>query len=308
MARHDRLYFQDGSLTLKAGDGSETLYNVYQGTLMMSSEFFRGMLTLPIPALAPLSLTDNAKDHLTKARDQGLEGTSDETAVVFPAQFKAAEIESFLVFMFLQGWSEEVPDVETARAVLKISHFFGVDTGINFARRHLNDRQELAAVDRLEMGFDYHIKEWIAKAFDELMGIPINDLSEEEELTMGWRAYRALAKAQAEVLDYRLTLASKPPTPNHCNWCTNHTYCEQEWEKMWTGMSGVLGALVKEELAGSEILDKLITYPVGGMNRECHRRTCEGLHDTAETISVLKREEQLIDRAVARLIEQQGIS
>ncbi|KAJ7117576.1 hypothetical protein C8R44DRAFT_879138 [Mycena epipterygia] len=68
MARHDVLYFPDGSLTLKAGDGSGTLYNVYQAPLMLRSEFSSGMLTLLTPALAPMSLMENAKDHLAKAR------------------------------------------------------------------------------------------------------------------------------------------------------------------------------------------------------------------------------------------------
>jgi hypothetical protein len=155
------------------------------------------------------------------------------------------------------------------------------------------------------MGFDYHIKEWISMGFDELMAVPINDISAEDESIMGWATYRALARAQAAVLDYRLTLLLQIPTPNHCNWCTSHSYCAGEWERMWMSTSGVFGALVKEELAGAEILEMLDLYAVGGMNTECHRRTCEGLKGSS---SILRGEEALIDQAIAELLKQQGIA
>ncbi|KAJ6592417.1 hypothetical protein B0H19DRAFT_1245294 [Mycena capillaripes] len=308
MARHPTLYFEDGFLTLKAGDGSGTLYNVYRAPLMRQSDVFKGMLSLPNPALPPLKLTDNSREYLAKAKEQGLEATSDETAIILPAQFSGMEIEKFLEFIFLQGWSSDDPDLETACALLKLSHFFAVDAGFKFARRHLDNREELGPVLRLKMGFDYQIKAWIAKGFDELMAVPITEITLEEEALMGWAAYRALARAQAEVLDYRLTLALKPPTPNHCNWCSNHTCCANEWEKMWMSPSGVLGALIKDELAGSEILDNLNTYPVGTMNVECHRRTCEGLEGTTESPSILKGEETLIDNAITQLMKQYGIT
>jgi hypothetical protein len=50
-----------------------------------------------------MSLADNAKEYLEKARKEGLEGTSDETAVLLPAQFTTAELEKFFEFSFLQG-------------------------------------------------------------------------------------------------------------------------------------------------------------------------------------------------------------
>ncbi|KAJ6470291.1 hypothetical protein C8R47DRAFT_1222668 [Mycena vitilis] len=307
MGRHPKLYFSDGTLTLKAGDGSGTLYNVYRAPLMLRSEFFGGMFVLPGSSQV-LSLNDNAKECLALAKSKALDGTSDANAVDLPAQFAESEIEKFLEFIFLQGWSLNAPDLDTSCAILKISFFFGVDTGINFARHHLDNNPALGAFLRLRMGFDYHVPEWIAAAFDELMSVPLHEVSPEDEVLIGWLAYRALARAQARVLDYRLTLAVKAPTANHCNWCSNHLYCAAEWEKMWTSTTGVLGALVKDELAGAEILARLGTYPYGGMNSECHRRTCAGLEDTADKKSILRVEEDLVDDAVAELIKQKAIT
>ncbi|KAF8155226.1 hypothetical protein K438DRAFT_1987135 [Mycena galopus ATCC 62051] len=307
--RHSSLYFEDGTLTLKAGDG--TLYNVYRAPLVLRSEFFKGMLTLPVSNLPPPSRNESAPGYIAKAKAQGLDGTGDDTAVEIPAQFSSFEIEKFLEFIFLQGWSTTVPDLATACAILRLSHFFVVDTGINFARHHLDTHEGLSAFSRLKLGFNYHIKPWIAKAFDDLMATPINKITAEEEEEMGWTAYRALAKAQASVLDHRLTLASNPPIPNHCNWCSNHAYCAKAWNEMWTSIpNGVLGALVRDKLAGAVILEQLPTYPVGTMNSECHRRTLEGLKDTVEGLSDFRLpvEEDLIDAAVTALIKDKGIA
>lgn len=145
----------------------------------------------------------------------------------------------------------------------------------------------------------------MAAAFDELMISPFTDLSPADETLLGWTAYRALAIAQAKVADHRATLAVCPPEVNHANWCHNQGYCNREWEKSWTSMTGVLGALLKEELSGAEIHDKLEGYPIGGMTRECHDRTCRlNIKETAERKSVLKKEEVIIDEAVAALIKQ----
>ncbi|KAJ7748446.1 hypothetical protein B0H14DRAFT_3604128 [Mycena olivaceomarginata] len=112
--------------------------------------------------------------------------------------------------------------------------------------------------------------------------------------------------------------SSEPPPPqlsaqamttvNHCNWCSDHAYCQLQWNKMWTSVSGVLGALIKDELAGSVVLDQLEGYPVDGMNLECQRRTCDGLKDTVDKKSILKREEDIIDAAARELMKVNGIA
>jgi hypothetical protein len=48
-------------------------------------------------------------------------------------------------------------------------------------------------------------------------------------------------------------------------------------------------------------------YPVGAMNMECRRRTCEGLKQTSERKSILRVEESITDQAIQELIRQLGI-
>ncbi|KAJ7443603.1 hypothetical protein B0H11DRAFT_2250519 [Mycena galericulata] len=306
MARHPTLYFTDGSLTLKASDG--TLYNVYRQQLMTLSDCFNGMLTLPIPDRPCATVKDSGKDWVESGRKAGLDGFEDDTAVELPTHFTAMECEKFLEFIFnTKGWSPNVPKIEDLCAILKTSHFFGADTGIEYALFHLQDHKDLGAALRFSLGCNYHHKSWMAEAFDELMTIPITDFTPEDEALIGWQAYRALAIAQAKVSDHRTTLAVFPPEANHANSCNTRAYCTKEWEKAWTSESGVLGALLKEELPGSEIHDKLETYSVGGLNAECHERTCRlNVKETPERKSSLKREEEIIDEALKGLLKRLG--
>ncbi|KAJ7433481.1 hypothetical protein B0H11DRAFT_1939405 [Mycena galericulata] len=91
----------------------------------------------------------------------------------------------------------------------------------------------------------------MAEAFDELMTIP----------------YLSPILPRKTRLSYDgmftgLWLSLKP-----------RAYCTKEWEKAWTSESGVLGALMKEELPGSEIHDKLETYAkeVGNFARKLQK-------------------------------------
>ncbi|KAJ6448113.1 hypothetical protein C8R45DRAFT_948170 [Mycena sanguinolenta] len=157
------------------------------------------------------------------------------------------------------------------------------------------------------LGFNYGFDSWIKMAFDELMLVPVNNISTEDNAMIGWPAFRALAKAQLQVMDAWLNLAVCVPVVNHCNECYVHSFCQGEWAKMWTSMDGVLGALIKEELPGSQILEKLPTFYCSGMNSECHRRTCDGLKGSVDKLSILREEEELIDKAVEELMSSTGI-
>ncbi|KAJ7802692.1 hypothetical protein B0H14DRAFT_3488196 [Mycena olivaceomarginata] len=276
------------TLTLQAADG--TLYNVYRHNLISQSEVFNGMLTLPIPNHPTLSLSDSTRALLEKAKDAGLEGTSDATVVAIPAQFTAMECDKFLeLFSIHEGdWTPAIPSLDDLCAILKTSHFFVVQTGIDYATHHLDQHEKLGPARRFRMGCDYHIPSWVTRAFDELVTIPIMDVSTEDQERLGWETLWAVARAQAAITDHRVTLAVCPPEPIHESQCYNIYHCTSEWEKAWTSQTGILGKLLKEELPGREIHDDLDDGP----GRK----------------SILKKEEDIIDDAIAGLVKQLGLS
>ncbi|KAJ7602278.1 hypothetical protein FB45DRAFT_1047211 [Roridomyces roridus] len=307
MARHPKLYFIDGSLILKAGDGSDTLYNVYRGTMIASSKFFQTMLSLPQEGMQVLMETGDTKSWLQQAKDLGLDGSCDEKALTLPPQFRAQEIEVFLDFMFTQGWMVLKPSPESLCAILKLSHYFVVQRGIDWAKNGLDSPEALLPVMRLSLGFAYGFGDWVRGAFDALFSIPINDFEPAEEYLIGSVAFLTLAKVQQKVLETRIDLAFAPVVVNHSNSCSNHAYCQMQWDGMWKSTDGVLGALLRDEEPGCLVLAGLPSYPHGAMNVECHRRTCDGLQDSDDKPSILKEEERIIDAAVTQLLKSMGI-
>ncbi|KAJ7635199.1 hypothetical protein FB45DRAFT_1057104 [Roridomyces roridus] len=266
MARHPKLYFIDGSLILKAGDGSDTLYNVYRGTMIASSEFFQTMLSLPQEGMQVLMETGDTKSWLQQAKDLGLDGSCDEKALTLPPQFRAQEIEVFLDFMFTQGWMVLKPSPESLCAILKLSHYFVVQRGIDWAKNGLDSPEALLPVMRLSLGFAYGFGDWVRGAFDALFSIPINDFEPAEEYLIGSVAFLTLAKVQQKVLETRIDLAFAPVVVNHSNSCSNHAYCQMQWDGMWKSTDGVLGALLRDEEPGCLVLAGLPSYPHGAMN------------------------------------------
>ncbi|KAJ7691645.1 hypothetical protein B0H14DRAFT_3531832 [Mycena olivaceomarginata] len=293
MARHPTLYFSDGSLALKAADG--TLYNVYRHNLSVLSEFFSGMLSLPIPNHPTISMGENARAWLEKAKIAGVNGTSDATAVELPALFTAFECEKFLEFVFhTQGWTLQMPPLEDLCAILKTSDFFVVPTGMAYAVHYLDKHKDLGSALRFRLGCDHHLPGWIAQAFDELiMGNPLTISPEDQEL-LGRDILLVLTQTHAKVTDHRVTLAICPPEPIHATWCYNLCHCTTEWEKAWTSVHGVLGMLLKDEFSGAEIHDNLENLVTGSMTGECRVLTCTNLKEAPGQKSVLKKRRKLL--------------
>ncbi|KAJ7777921.1 hypothetical protein DFH07DRAFT_1056285 [Mycena maculata] len=299
--RHPGLYFPQGTLTLQARDG--TLYNVYRELLILKSDFFAGMLTIPIPG--SLQLSQSSKDFIEFSRKGRLDGSSDETAVVLPDKFSAEEVTVFLEFVFnILPWSEDAPDLQRLCALMKTCDFFGAESGTRYAIHYLEDHPDLAPALRFRLAQDYQINSWAKRAFYELMSTSILEVSREDEATMGSEAYRALVRTQAAVAQYRLGLALFPPDAVHANFCYNNNFCGGEWARNWVGISGGLGSLLKDEMSGSEIHDALNEMRVPGMNEECRILTISSIQDTPNGKSLLKKEEDLIEEAVESLIKQ----
>ncbi|KAF8207496.1 hypothetical protein K438DRAFT_1962421 [Mycena galopus ATCC 62051] len=293
-SRHPTLYFSDGTLTLKANDG--TLYNVNRQLLVLKSEFFAGMLTLPPPE-APPGPTEQAVI---------LDGTTDATAVLFPATWTSAESEAFLEFVFnILPWTNEPPPLDRLCAILKTCDFFGVESGFRYATHFLEEHEDLGPALRYQLAKKYNIPSWAKMAFEKLMSESILDLSEEDERWLGWDAYRALVQTKEDVTRHRLELAFFPPQVTHCSQCYSLTFCGDAWAEKWVSISGPLGALLRDEIPAKEFRDTLQQMTVPSMTTECFSLTVRSiLAPPAPERNQLKMEEEYILKAVEALIKQ----
>ncbi|KAJ7435710.1 hypothetical protein B0H11DRAFT_2113107, partial [Mycena galericulata] len=269
-----------------------TLYNVNRQLLVLKSDCFAGMLTLPAPVELPSGLSQSSKDLIELSRKARLDGTSDATAVHLPQSFSGAECEAFLEFIFnLLPWTSDTPPLERLCALLKTCDFFGAESGVRYATHHLEDHPDLGPALRYRLASDYHIDQWAKQAFYELMSGSILEISVTDEKLLGWSAYRTLVRTHAKVAQYRLGLAFFPPMQIY------------SWAKNWVGISGGLGTLLKDEISGSDLHDALHEMVVPGMNEECRVLTVTSIQDTPDGKSLLK-EEEYIDNAVEALIKQ----
>ncbi|KAJ7336839.1 hypothetical protein DFH08DRAFT_1017957 [Mycena albidolilacea] len=283
--RNSTLYFPDGTLTLKAHDG--TLYNVNRQLLVLKSELFAGMLTLPQPPLEALSptLSQGSRGLIERAAQAGLDGTTDETAVALPETLSAEECEIFLEFVFnTLLWSQDSPPLERLCALLKTCDFFAVESGIRYAVHYLENHVDLGSARRYRLARDYNIRHWAKIAFEELMAQSVLNLAEEDEQDLGWKAYRIL--------------------PVHAPNCYSNQYCGRSWEEQWVAASGPLGSLLRDQLSGKELHDQLHDLSIPGMEPECRRMTVRMMQETPTEKSLLKAEENYIEDAVQGLISQ----
>ncbi|KAJ7294018.1 hypothetical protein C8J57DRAFT_1211387 [Mycena rebaudengoi] len=219
-----------------------------------------------------------------------LDGMTDDMALILPEQLSVNECETFFMFVFnTKGWLIELPPIEDLCALLKTCHFFEVQNRLEYAvfcLEKYGDLGQFKPALQFHLGCDYSITNWVSNVFDE----------SKMQHFLGGGAFAVLAKTQAQIMDHRLTLAIMPPEVSHALGCYNHYQCQSQWEDAWTSIPcGVAGWLLRDELSGAEILEKLNSFSAGTMTGECLRSTCDSVQEKPDKKSMLKKEEEMID-------------
>ncbi|KAJ7787796.1 hypothetical protein B0H14DRAFT_2629002 [Mycena olivaceomarginata] len=193
LQRHSTLYWPDGTCTLKAADG--TYFNVNRQLLILKSDCFSGMLSLPIAGHPPLKLTESTKQLIEQARTARLDGTSDATAVPLPAQFTAAECQVFLEFIFnVLPWTKDPPALERL-----------FESGMQYTTHHLEDHPDLGPALRYRLASCYDITHW-AKPSVLRRGAPHKTVSD-------WGLQRSLTMIANPIVVFLLICKA---SPRHC--------------------------------------------------------------------------------------------
>ncbi|KAJ7261038.1 hypothetical protein C8J57DRAFT_1232598 [Mycena rebaudengoi] len=216
-----------------------------------------------------------------KSEETISDGDSDATALELPKDFSADEVEAFMEFIFsTQLWTDETRPLLGLTAVLRLSHFFDAASGVKYAVHHLENHPLLVPALRFRLAQNFDVTHWIEHAFEELMSHSILDLTESDEDLIDHRAYRALVRAHTEL-----------------------TLCERCWNEVWMDSTGMLGALLRDEMSGAELHDMLPELDVPGMTGECRIRTVASIQDRPADGEVPERPSQLKeDRIIADAI------
>ncbi|KAJ7827926.1 hypothetical protein B0H13DRAFT_2373535 [Mycena leptocephala] len=305
LRRHPTLYWEDGSLVMRTACG--TLYKLTRQLLAMKSGFFAGLFDFPRPTPNPPSTAASLK-ALEDQKTSGLDGLTDETALELPENVDSSDFDHLLHFIFnLIPWSTDAHPLEELIAVLRLSHFFDVQSGTQYAVFHLSTHPAFTAPMRLYLAIAYDVDHWVSIAFNELMKKSILNITENDEKLIGRVAYRLLVRTHAEVNEHRTNLAFQAPTVHHGPNCSG-TYTQKEcvrlWEDAWFGRKGTPGmvaGLLDTRLPGAALYAVLDQFYVSGMSDGCRRRTLDSLADTPEKLSSIKKEDTIIGDAIRLL-------
>lgn len=210
--------------------------------------------------------------------------------------------------MSLISWSTKRPELGSLCSILKLSIFYIVDTARDYAIHHLSDHPELQPALRLHLACQYNIVEWVGIAFRKLMEVSILNVTEADQDMIGNIPFRMLVRTHAKVALHRQQVAFGPPDPVHDTDCLDHPDCDTTWKKAWWGAvdrPGILTALLHPEtpVKGSVIDDSLEELRVDwGMSDACRLLTIGSIRGSPEKPSPLRTEEQIVAKAVARLV------
>jgi hypothetical protein len=186
---------------------------------------------------------------------------------------------------------------------LKLSHFFDIETGTDYAIHHLAAHPHLTAPMRLYLACTYDVEPWVSKAFNELMAAPIDKITQDDEQLIGRVAYRLLVKTHAKVDRHRHELAFYPPIVQHGAGCKYNYSCQQAWEEAWFGRagSGMVTALLDARIPGKVLYETMPQFQAFGMLEECRVLTIATMEDTPERPGGLNREHVMIENAIKEL-------
>ncbi|KAJ7503918.1 hypothetical protein B0H11DRAFT_2273688 [Mycena galericulata] len=300
---HPIFYLEDGSLILRTT--SRMLYNlVYRTPLAKKSGFFAGLLGLPYHVDEGQERPPMGADFRTLQVYACLDGMSDEKALVLPDLVDADDLDYLFQFIFnFQRWSTKIPSLSSLVAILKLSHFFDVDSGMEYAIHHL-DAPHLNAPLRLVLAITYDVDKWIATAFTSLMQIPMDKLSDNDEKLLGHQTYKLLVRTHAKIDTHRHDLASYPPTVLHAGYCVDQRSCAKAWDNAWFGKarSGMVSALLDAKLRGAALCSAMREFQVYGMPEDCRVRTLASIANTPEKRSGFKKESVIVEEAIKELM------
>ncbi|KAK7037122.1 hypothetical protein R3P38DRAFT_2907971, partial [Favolaschia claudopus] len=184
-------------------------------------------------------LVFSAIRNQSQAKQILLEDTVDDNPIKFPSTLSRSELDYLLMYLY-RGPSMYPMDgtlvlsQQFLVSVLKLSTFFEIENGIQFAIREFNrlgDRLHPALQFELARccGIDF----WIPHAFRRLMLMDITELDAGHVAQIGRSGYFWLTQAKAKMQALRSKIAFHVPPIVNSPECDTHDACATAWTREW---------------------------------------------------------------------------
>ncbi|KAK7013587.1 hypothetical protein R3P38DRAFT_3401182, partial [Favolaschia claudopus] len=295
--RHPEFYFSDGTalfeLVSRDCPGG-VLYKLHIGLLSHRSGFFATLFSLP--------------RNQSQAKQILSEGTVDDNPIKFPSTLSRSDVDYLLMYLY-RGPSMYPMDgtlvlsQQFLVSVLKLSTFFEIEDGIQFAIREFNrlgDRLHPALQFELARccGIDF----WIPHAFRRLMLMDITELDAGHVTQIGRSGYFWLTQTKAKMQALRSKIAFHVPPIVNSPECDTHDACATAWTREWQDHVRQLIHHPENPIPCVTLLHDLRNVHVTGLCEKCQDLTVTWLWGKC----LFTQEEDLFEEAVQALEKLQS--
>ena len=199
------------------------------------------------------------------------------------------------------SYASEENQQEFLITMLKLSTFFEINHGYQYAVAELAHLSPLKTSLRLQLGCMYHVDHWVEPAFRDMITRPLSSISHTEAHHMSLDYYYTLSHMKAVVEENYRAIAYTEPGLTQPDECTTPLQCTTVWRDEW--WNGIARQLLHPEAPcrGDELLDLLDKTDIPGLCNLCKDATLRCMKDS----DVLKIDTVLQDIAVLDVMELQ---
>ncbi|EIM82171.1 uncharacterized protein STEHIDRAFT_161516 [Stereum hirsutum FP-91666 SS1] len=278
--RHERYYFNDGSLVLQC---EGVLYNVHPCLLSACSALFQDMLSLP-----------QSGRNQQPGELEPTAGSSNTHPVAITSM--KADFDNLLLYIY-DSYLQKNPSLEYLLSILKMSHFYIIEDGLQYAFNALEKHTGLTAQLRMHLALQYNHHQWIEPVFRGLITRPANKFTLDDVAQIGTEAYFVVTHTQARLDHLIRSMACWPPTVLHGLSCEDQEACDEMWENTWWG--GFTKQLFHPDRPANlfDALETLHDIYIPGFNAVCKMKTLDKLMEN----SPLERVEVIIRAGIRAL-------
>lgn len=220
LTRHPLYYFPNANHIFQV---ENVLYKLLDDVLAADSVVFRDMFSIPKPS---------------KQLDTGVPIVTEGKVDTCPIVLGDVEVQTFDMYVE-HLFGRPRPGSSYSHAELKDFLHFCDKYQCEMTRKFVINRINAAKfgfhpADILNLGLQYQIKDFFIFGFNQLLDIPLTQITKEHRGLMGHDAFIGLVYSKALLDEHsRIVAAEEPQILSHADGCQDPLACEEDWHSAW---------------------------------------------------------------------------
>jgi hypothetical protein len=183
--------------------------------------------------------------------------------------------------------------------ILKLSQIYMIDAGSAYAIHHL-ELQQMSPAHHIELSRMFSIHDWVEDPFRRLMDIDLADLTEDDELKLGYKVYRIITKTKEYISKQRKSAAQVAPplTFLESYECVDHKTCREVWKDGWWKKVSKRLLHPTQPILLREVADYVSGLDFTGMTAVCKAEMVEFIRNNEG----FRAEDTIIQQGIAAVV------